>query len=169
MVPLVAGVPTVPTKTRAPVVWSQRSGPKHVRLWFGPNGPNQNTCVCGLVPTARTKTRLESRFCNKVVWTTFCLWLLLFRLQASWCWTQTTRWWSRSGRCTCTLSYHALSYHAANNQMMVEERQMSVHLCTWFMPPVFKQACCQPLIRKKEAHIITDVLGTAVETDEGVR
>ena len=39
---------------------SQRPQPKHVRLWFGPNGPNQNTCVCGLVPTAPTKTSLES-------------------------------------------------------------------------------------------------------------
>ena len=34
--------------------------PKHVRLWFGAGGPNQNTCACGLVPGVPTKTRLES-------------------------------------------------------------------------------------------------------------
>ena len=33
----------VPTKTRAPVVWRWGPQPKHVRLWFGVGGPNQNT------------------------------------------------------------------------------------------------------------------------------
>ena len=57
-------VPGVPTKARASVVWCRGSQPKHVRLWFGAGGPNQNTCACGLVPGVPTKTRAPVVWCR---------------------------------------------------------------------------------------------------------
>ena len=60
-------VPGIPTKTRASVVWCQGSQPKHARLWYGAKDPDQNTCVCGMVPGTPTKTRLESRSCDHEV------------------------------------------------------------------------------------------------------
>ena len=41
----------------ASTVWCCGSQPKHVRLWFGDVGPNQNTCVCGLVLFPNQKTQ----------------------------------------------------------------------------------------------------------------
>ena len=45
-------------------VWCPGLQPKHVRLWFGAGGPNQNTCACGLVPRVPTKPRASVVWCH---------------------------------------------------------------------------------------------------------
>ena len=44
--------------------WCRGSQPKHVRLWCGAGGPNQNTCICSLVPGAPAKTRASVVWCR---------------------------------------------------------------------------------------------------------
>ena len=69
---LVGGAARVPQPPQPPhasqsFIINQMAQHLDSRRVLTPNGPNQNTRVCGLAPTAPTKTRLESRFRNKEV------------------------------------------------------------------------------------------------------
>ena len=55
-------------------LWCCKPQPKHVRLWFGAWGPDQNTYVCGLVLWAPTKTRAAVVWCLGPRPKHVCLW-----------------------------------------------------------------------------------------------